>query len=515
MKKKAILYSRFSSEKQNLGDSIRRQSEQGKAYASKLGLELIEVTDKGISAFKGKNNTTGNLNTLIKNAESGEIPAGTVLIVESLDRVSRQNPIDALDVFKRLLNSGLEVHTLIDNQIYTRESVHDNFFSLLGSLFVMQRAYDESLTKSIRAKASIQARKKAVIEDGAVWKGVRPHWIEVKNNKNVIIEEKAKIVAEIITRYLNGLGANKIAQQLNDEGFKSANGKNFSAGGIFKLLGRKSLYGTFEIDGKEIEDYFPALITKDQFNQIQYLRSQKNPTKPTKGRIGSGNNPFTGLIKCGVCGGAMHIRHNGGQRLQCENKLRTGCNNATIKLEEFKELFFKWYDDIDFSIVNKTQAQTKAQTIKNNIETIKGENLKIKNQIDNYMNALGFADSKDQGKIFTDKIIELQTKQKELDKEIEDLRIQLQAESNQGEIIKTDITNLTTDEINLALKEHIHNISIKSKRIEGTKDYNRVISLKWNNGKISQLNLGEDEIIWAKKDGSITEETVTAWKIAG
>ncbi|HBR93617.1 MAG TPA: hypothetical protein DEA90_05575, partial [Opitutae bacterium] len=190
--KKAILYSRYSSAQQSRGDTMRRQTEKGKAYAEKLGLELVEVTDRGVSAFKKKNNAnSGNLSTLLTSAEAGLIPAGTVLIVERLDRVSRQTPLDALEIFKRLLYAGLEIHTLIDRQIYTRESVDRDFFQLLGSLFVMQRAYEESRTKSERIKSSVKSRKKAVLEEGKLWRGSMPHWTRIGDDNKIAIAENA------------------------------------------------------------------------------------------------------------------------------------------------------------------------------------------------------------------------------------------------------------------------------------------------------------------------------------
>lgn len=233
--KKAILYSRYSSAQQSRGDTMRRQTAKGKAYAEKLGLELVEVTDKGVSAFKQKNNAnSGNLSTLLQYAEAGEIPPRTVLIVESLDRVSRQTPLDALEIFKRLLYAGLEVHTLIDNQIYTRESVDRDFFQLLGSLFVMQRAHEESRTKSERIKSSVMARKKSVIEDGGVWRGSTPHWIKVTEESEIqVIEKYAEVVRRIYRLYLEGNGVGKVCKILNAEGIKSARGRNWEVSVIW------------------------------------------------------------------------------------------------------------------------------------------------------------------------------------------------------------------------------------------------------------------------------------------
>lgn len=113
--KQAILYSRYSSDQQAKGDTLRRQIENGRAYAKKLGFDLVEVTESGVSAYKPKNNAnSGKLADLIEQAEKGIIPRGTVLIVESLDRVTRQSPIRALSKFIQILEAGLEIHTIGD-----------------------------------------------------------------------------------------------------------------------------------------------------------------------------------------------------------------------------------------------------------------------------------------------------------------------------------------------------------------------------------------------------------------
>ena len=63
----AYSYQRFSSDAQSEGDSLRRQKELARKYVdenSELGLTLdtaLNMTDLGVSAFKGDNMTTGAL----------------------------------------------------------------------------------------------------------------------------------------------------------------------------------------------------------------------------------------------------------------------------------------------------------------------------------------------------------------------------------------------------------------------------------------------------------------------
>jgi hypothetical protein len=89
---KAYSYLRFSTPEQEEGDSIRRQLAVTKAYAKELKLELDEslrFEDKGVSAFRGRNSAEGELARFLECAQVGKVPAGSWLLVESLDRISR------------------------------------------------------------------------------------------------------------------------------------------------------------------------------------------------------------------------------------------------------------------------------------------------------------------------------------------------------------------------------------------------------------------------------------------
>ena len=52
--------------------------------------ELAEDTykDLGVSAFRSKNSKTGALRAFLKAVEEGDIPRGSFLLVESLDRLT-------------------------------------------------------------------------------------------------------------------------------------------------------------------------------------------------------------------------------------------------------------------------------------------------------------------------------------------------------------------------------------------------------------------------------------------
>src|SRR5215467_1963131 len=91
--RRAYSYIRFSTPEQAKGDSLRRQTELSERYAREHGLTLddkLTFRDLGKSAFRGKNAQEGELGDFIKAVEDGRIKRGSYLLVENLDRLSRQ-----------------------------------------------------------------------------------------------------------------------------------------------------------------------------------------------------------------------------------------------------------------------------------------------------------------------------------------------------------------------------------------------------------------------------------------
>src|SRR5262249_43539901 len=89
---KTYSYIRFSTPEKASGDSHRRQAELSNRYAEEQVLNLdtfLSLCDLGVSGFTGENRRKGALALFLKAVETGKVPAGSFLLVESLDRLSR------------------------------------------------------------------------------------------------------------------------------------------------------------------------------------------------------------------------------------------------------------------------------------------------------------------------------------------------------------------------------------------------------------------------------------------
>src|ERR1041385_5155470 len=96
----AFSYVRFSTPEQLKGDSLRRQTEAAAEWCKRSGATLDTSTtyrDLGASAFKGAHRSDkAALGAFLKLAEAGRIPKGSFLIIENLDRLSREEERTAL-----------------------------------------------------------------------------------------------------------------------------------------------------------------------------------------------------------------------------------------------------------------------------------------------------------------------------------------------------------------------------------------------------------------------------------
>ncbi|MGY3584565.1 DNA invertase Pin-like site-specific DNA recombinase [Bradyrhizobium sp. USDA 4341] len=147
---KAFSYIRMSTDLQLKGDSLRRQREASRKYAERHGLELVEnvdLHDIGVSAYKGKHLASGAFGRFLEAVRERKIERGSYLLVESFDRMSRQEPIVALKPFMEIVEAGLVLVTLDDERVFRGKI---SFEDLIISIAKMSRANEESARKSDR-----------------------------------------------------------------------------------------------------------------------------------------------------------------------------------------------------------------------------------------------------------------------------------------------------------------------------------------------------------------------------
>src|SRR5947208_2900889 len=124
----AYSYLRFSSPEQSKGDSIRRQTELRDQWLDRNGVMLnttLTLRDEGISGFSGKHRENPDrhaLATFLELVHAGRITRGSYLIVESLDRLTREHIRPALTLLLNLIDNGIRIVQLLPVEtIYDEE----------------------------------------------------------------------------------------------------------------------------------------------------------------------------------------------------------------------------------------------------------------------------------------------------------------------------------------------------------------------------------------------------------
>ena len=320
----AISYVRFSTIEQLGGDSVRRQTEATEAYCKRNGLTLTNdyrLRDLGKSAFKGDHRSaTGALGMLEKQVAEGKIPKGTVLIVENLDRLSREDIVSAQLMLLNLINRGVEIVALSDNERrYSKESLAANPFELIISIMVMSRAHEESKVKSYRVKESWKNRNKLAAEGKHI--NIRlPAWLESKNKQYVATPAKAEVIRRIFKLYLEGFGTQSIAQILIKE--KVANIAKSKGGRklwhptyIQRILKSKEIIGFYTGTTPEVPGFFPAIVPESDFYAVQAIIKTRYTYK---GQKNNNPHPLSHLLKCDLCGSSIvRCLGNGYHYFQC------------------------------------------------------------------------------------------------------------------------------------------------------------------------------------------------------
>lgn len=301
---KAYLYIRFSSKRQELGDSIKRQQDAAEYWCGRNSVTLSEQTfeDLGISAFK-EGGKRPALVDLIEAVHLGKIPRNSYILFEDTDRLTRRGFKHALDLVHELVSAGVYMVTLGNGQVYDSKNIQ-SLSSSLPLLLDADRAHLESQRKS----ALIRAARKTERENREI-KGKMPFWLKAVDGKAIFTEHKK--AAELIVDYkLKGYSILRIARELNEAGIPSPNGTTWSSPSIRISIKNRSLYGAKEYfefrDGKYksieiVPDMFPAICDELTWLAIQPQKKQNNGARTDV-------NPLSKLIKCGRCGGGMQMR---------------------------------------------------------------------------------------------------------------------------------------------------------------------------------------------------------------
>jgi DNA invertase Pin-like site-specific DNA recombinase len=353
---KAYAYSRFSHPSQRIGRGLERQLKGCRAWAAKHDLELdISHHDPGLSGFTGMNRVKGALGTFLAKVENGEIEKGSYLLVDSLDRLSRENETRVLNMLTGLTLAGIKVVNVVEDHVLDENADMVDFMRVL---IHATRSRHESAEKGRKVGEAHEDRKERARKERIAWHRTGPHWLEGtahgKGKERYVTyaqkPDKVRIVRKVFDLLESGLGTSAVAIRLNDD--KEPTPKDGEGGWhhstVLEIAKNRAVLGEYQPkfarqgnrasrrpkDGEAVPGYYgKGIISTEQFYKVQDIIKGRAPKSGRRPNAREYTNLFFGLGRCYRCGGHVGIhtasKRNGWKRtavLTCVNSRRGKCD---------------------------------------------------------------------------------------------------------------------------------------------------------------------------------------------
>ncbi len=320
MARKLFSYVRFSKGRQEAGDSERRQDDLIAAAAREEGVPIdtsVTLRDPGISAFRGANWKRGDLGKFIDLVDAGIIPAGSILCIERVNRMSRMPWMQQVELWKDILTRGIIIRTCDPPARYTRGNMDEIAVGCPVVLYMML-GHMESKQKSDWCRQAFEAMKRRCRENGAPHNMDTPGWVRrvtapnprdaerVVTLRYELDPKRTELLRWMHARAQEGWGQRRIAGRLMAAGEKPWHGKRWYPSTINYLLTTRTALGehqptrttergTHEPDGPPIANVYPAAIDENCWARTQAARRSR---KHKAGRPSpTVRNLFTHLVK--------------------------------------------------------------------------------------------------------------------------------------------------------------------------------------------------------------------------
>ncbi|MGM1176872.1 recombinase family protein [Serratia marcescens] len=337
---KSYLYSRISTLQQSEGFGNQRQINTVTDFLSfaeidsRLGFSLdpsnyeILESDLGKSAFTGRNwKPSSSLGRFYESVMRREIIEG-ILIVENIDRLTRQSNYEAARKLINLITNGITIIEVESGMCFSTKIPES--LSILN--MSISRAHGESLRKSRMIKKSWDNKKVKLLEQGIAPSKKVPRWLKVIDGAYVVDEVLAALFREAFVLYDKGHGNAAIVARFNSEG-RLNNGKQWTTITMHRVLRDKRLNGimTFgkntDRDNEELL-VFPVVVENELFNRVQEkINGKTKYDRTTK----SQKNLFKGMLKCSLCKQAILTTTDGSRNTHARCIGRRDHKNCTAR----------------------------------------------------------------------------------------------------------------------------------------------------------------------------------------
>ena len=299
----AALYARVSSDRQDVDLSVSAQLRALRDYAKANGYtvarEYVDAAALGLVADRPE------FRKMIEEGSQPNSPFREILVWK-FSRFTRKR--EHAVAFKSMLRrKGVRVVSITEHADDSPtgklmeaiiESV-DEFYSENLAQEVVRGMREAALRGFFLGSKAPFGYRKVKVSDGA------------KERPTLEVDPAtAPVVREIFEKSLRGSGLKELCKELNERGVTNR-GKRWNKGGLHYVLRNEAYTGAAvwgrtskgekAQDAVRVEGAWPALVSRELFEDVQQAMSDRAPKVQRPARVGS---PYllSGLLRCGVCG---------------------------------------------------------------------------------------------------------------------------------------------------------------------------------------------------------------------
>ncbi len=305
-RKRVAAYARVSTGKDAMLHSLSAQISYYNNYIGNRGdWELAGIyADEGITGTK---ESRPEFQRMLSDCREGKVD---MIITKSVTRLAR-NTVTVLKTARELKELGVDIYFEKEN-IHTMSADGELMLALLASF-----AQEESWSASENMKWRIRKKFEQGYLANACMLGYR-----LKDGVLQVVPEEASVVRQIFSDFLSGMGRNAIVKKLIRMNTPTRTGRPWNENTIYGVLRNEAYTGNLllqktyrsdhitkkrvknrgELPMYYVENSHEAIIDMNTFERVQQeikRRAKKfhKTVKPTELYV------FTGIIRCGCCGG--------------------------------------------------------------------------------------------------------------------------------------------------------------------------------------------------------------------
>jgi site-specific DNA recombinase len=293
---RAAAYSRVSTEKQaEEGFSLGEQEAAIRERAERDGAELPDervFVDAGIS---GTRSDRPEYQRLLSAAAAGDLD---VVYVWKLDRLGRDAE-ELLRARRMLEAAGVSIVSVTEGEVESK------------LVYGIRALVAEEERERIAERSRLGLRASA--EEGRLHGGPTPYGYRAtgaRRERALVVERpEADVVLRIFREYLSGHGDRRIAHDLTGDRIPPRRAAEWNSSQVANILRSPVYVGRVRFAGETFPGLHEPIVDEATWEAAQARRTERREKGLATGRPPRGSHLLVkGMLRCGVCGGALGPR---------------------------------------------------------------------------------------------------------------------------------------------------------------------------------------------------------------